>query len=252
MVGRFDVVEQGDEEMILSLPHDNRLLEQTINEYEIAMVVVDPITSVIGEDINTHHTRELRRALDPLAKIADRTGAIIFGIAHFNKSSGTDVASLLSGSHAFRDVPRTLFGFARDSDGIRVMTQVKNSWGRDDLPSFCYRMESAIVETELGPADTAMFVFDGETDRSVTDVLKDKQTGQQDDHHEQLSEAEEWLVAYMEENGGGAKAKDATKAASEHGISKTTLFRARKKAGVRTDKTGVATGWVWTTEPEEP
>lgn len=61
---------------------------------------------MISEGINTHVTRDVRKVLDPLAMIAERTGAVIFGIAHFNKSSGTDVASLLSGSHAFRDVPR--------------------------------------------------------------------------------------------------------------------------------------------------
>lgn len=42
-VGRFDVVEHGDE-VILSLPDDNARLEQDIVENEIAMVVVDPIT----------------------------------------------------------------------------------------------------------------------------------------------------------------------------------------------------------------
>jgi hypothetical protein len=42
-VGRFDVVEHGDE-VILSLPDDNARLEHDIVENEIAMVVLDPIT----------------------------------------------------------------------------------------------------------------------------------------------------------------------------------------------------------------
>lgn len=42
-MGRFDVVEHGDE-VILSLPDDNARLEHDIVENEIAMVVLDPIT----------------------------------------------------------------------------------------------------------------------------------------------------------------------------------------------------------------
>jgi hypothetical protein len=151
-VGRFEVVTIDEEEVTLSLPLDNSLLEREIVEYEIALVVIDPIMSVISDRIDTHITRDVRRALDPLAKMADRTGAVILGIAHFNKASGTDAATLLSGSHAFRDVPRSLFGFARDdSDGTRVMTQVKNSLGRDDLPSLSYSIETVVVDTKLGP-----------------------------------------------------------------------------------------------------
>jgi predicted ATP-dependent serine protease len=87
------------EEVTLSLPLDNSLLEREIVEHEIALVVIDPIMSVISDRIDTHVTRDVRRALDPLAKMADRTGAVILGIAHFNKASGTDAATLLSGSH---------------------------------------------------------------------------------------------------------------------------------------------------------
>lgn len=247
-VGRFDVIEQDDEEMVLSLPRDNAQLERDIAENDIALIVVDPITSVMSEDIDTHHVRQVRRALDPLAKIADRTGAVILGIAHFNKSNSTDVASLLSGSHAFRDVPRTTFGFVRDGE-TRLMTQVKNSLGRDDLASFTYQMKPHTVETKRGPADTAKFVFTGKTDRSVADVLKDSQHTEQD--HTERDEAAEWLRAYMKEKGGKVSAAEAVREArDQQAISKTTLFRARKKAGVRTVKEGMTNGWVWTLDNE--
>lgn len=68
---------------------------------------------VISEGINTHVTRDVRKVLDPVAMIPERTGAVIFGIAHFNKSSGTDVASLLSGSHASGTCPAPSSGSRR-------------------------------------------------------------------------------------------------------------------------------------------
>jgi hypothetical protein len=102
------------------------------------------------------------------------------------------------GSHAFRDVPRALFGFAKDeSQGIRVMTQVKSSLGRDDLPSFTHKMEPCQLDTNFGPAETARFVFTGESYRSVADVLSDKRD---DDDHTERDQVAECLADYLSED----------------------------------------------------
>jgi hypothetical protein len=228
MVGRFEVVTVEGDEVTLSLPLDNTLLERTIVENEIAMVAIDPIMSVISDRIDTHVTRDVRRALDPLAKIAERTGCVILGIAHFNKASGTDAASLLSGSHAFRDVPRSLFGFARDdSDGSRVMTQVKNSLGRDDLPNLSYTMESTFVDTKLGPAETAQFVFTGVSDRSVADVLRESRHDSGDP--EEKRDAASWIKDYLTQAGGEALVKDVIAAGKAVGYVEQTLKNVRRK-----------------------
>jgi AAA domain len=235
-VGRFEVVTIDEEEVTLSLPLDNSLLEREIVEHEIALVVIDPIMSVISDRIDTHITRDVRRALDPLAKMADRTGAVILGIAHFNKASGTDAATLLSGSHAFRDVPRLLFGFARDdSDGTRAMTQVKNSLGRDDLPSLSYSIETVVVDTKLGPAETGKFAFTGESDRSVADVLRESRSDGGDP--EERRDAASWIKAYLAEAGGTALVKDVLAAGKVVGYAEQTLKNARRKVA-DTDRSG--------------
>jgi RecA-family ATPase len=250
-VGRFEVVTVEGDEVTLSLPLDNALLERTIIDNQIAMVVIDPVMSVISDRIDTHVTRDVRRALDPLAKIADRTGCVIFGIAHFNKTSGTDAASLLSGSHAFRDVPRSLFGFARDdSEGAaRVMTQVKNSLGRDDLPSLSYKMDAAVVTTKFGPAETAKFVFTGESERSVADVLRDSRHDS-----EEMAErrsAATWIKEYLKAAGGKAKVRKVLAAGKEAGYSEQTLKNARRKVA-DTSQSGFGEDVVhfWTLRPD--
>ena len=69
MVGRFEVVSGvDDEELTLSLPHDNALLENTIRQHFAAAVFIDPLMSVIGERIDTHREDDVRSALDPLRK----------------------------------------------------------------------------------------------------------------------------------------------------------------------------------------
>jgi len=133
----------------LCLPADNQLLEAAVREHQVALVL-DPLLSVIGAGIDTHRERDTRLALDPLARLADRSGAVVLGIAHFSKAASTDASTLITGSTAFRNVARAIFGFAGDDDGAHVLSQTKNSLGRSDLPSFAYTVESVTVATRPG------------------------------------------------------------------------------------------------------
>lgn len=247
LVFKFDVVTEEGEDVTLSLPKDNALLEAAIVAEQAALVVIDPLLSVLGERIDTHKAREVRLALEPLAKMAERTDSVVAGLAHYNKGAGSDAVSLLSGSHAFGDVPRAVFGFARDPrDGSRVMTQVKNSLGRDDLPSLDYAIESCSVETPLGAVETNRFAILGESQRSVSDLLRD--SNGDDDEQSERDEAVSWLIDYLSPLGGSAPASEVIRAAGVVGIAKRTLTRARKRAGVSTVKAGMAGGWLWTLE----
>ena len=59
-------------------------------DHDDGLVVIDPLTSVMGESIDTHRTRGVRFVPDSLARMADRIGSVILGIAHFNKATGTE------------------------------------------------------------------------------------------------------------------------------------------------------------------
>lgn len=250
-IGRFEVVDDtngGD--VVLSLPQDNALLEQAITEHGAALVVIDPLMSVIGERIDTHREREVRSALDPLARLADRTGAVILGIAHFNKGSGADISSLITGSGAFKNVPRSVFGFARDESdqaGGRVMTQSKNSLGRDDLPSLGYRIETAEISTPKGIARTGRFVFTGETDRTVSDILRESARIGSDDEGEH-SPAQRFILRYIREHAdenGEVPARDVFTAGEPAGYTEKDLTKARarcKEPKIATRKQGFGKG----------
>lgn len=251
-IGRFDITSDTDELLTLSLPDDNLELEQKIVENDVALVVVDPLMSVMGQTIDTHRNREVRTALDPLARIADTTGSIFLGIAHFNKGAGTDAASLISGSGAFKDVPRSVFGFAKDEDsedGTRVMSQVKNSLGLDTLPSLEYRIETAIVPTKKGDASTGLFSFTGESERSVGDILSAPRNGDED---EERNEAQQFLVDYLDNlTPPEAKAGDVLKAGRAAGFSDQTIKNARRRSKnprIASEKSTFAGGWVWRLE----
>lgn len=122
LVYRVSVLSDEVVETVLTLPVDLHSLEEQIRERDIGLVVLDPLISAMSSAIDAHRNREVRQVLDPLAALADRTGAVLYGVAHFNKSAGTDASSLISGSGAFKDVPRAVLGFARDDEsGERVI-----------------------------------------------------------------------------------------------------------------------------------
>ncbi|MDH6460891.1 hypothetical protein M2302_001057 [Micromonospora sp. A200] len=241
-VFRVEVVEDEADGVTLSLPTDNSLLEREIKRVGAALLVLDPLMSTIGAGIDTHRERDVRVALDPLARLADRSRCVVLGIAHFNKGSGTDPSSLITGSGAFKNVPRSVFGFAKDGDGDRVMTQTKNSLGRLDLPSLSYQIEGTDVPTRHGPAHVGRLVWLGHSDRSVTDILNER--GDAEDQEER-KDAAEWLKGYLTDNGGEAAAVDVFKAGEKVGFSKDALKRAKKPAGVKSEKTGMDAGWMW-------
>jgi hypothetical protein len=250
-VARLDVVVSTNELQTLTmcLPNELNLLEFTIVQNEIALVTFDPLLSVMGDGINVNQSREVRNVLDPLAGIADRTGAILNGIAHFNKSSGKDAALLIGHASAFKDVPRAVFTFARDADA-RVMTQAKNSLGRDDLPSLAYRIDSVQVPIEGELADVGRFTFDGETDRTVEDVIRSSE-GDRGDKEERDAVAD-WLHDYIVRNGGRVDRADVMKHGRAAGFSVDQLKRARTRIGASFGRTRTVPPFTfWSLDPND-
>lgn len=253
LVYRADVVTEAGRLDALSLPQDCSTLAGEIDRHGVAMLAMDPLMSAIAAGIDTHRDRELRRALEPLSALADRTGCAVVGLAHFNKSAGTDPLNLVTGSRAFTSVIRAAIGAARDpdaEDGSCVLTQIKNNLGRLDLPSLRYVVDSATVDTDEGPANVGRLRFVGDSDRSVYDILRDG-SGDDEDQRTERREAVEWLRGWLTDQGGEAAPNDAKKAGVAAGFSVRTIERVRAKAGVTTSKVGFGPGaaWVWRLDP---
>jgi AAA domain len=246
-VYRAEVQVLEDRTVSLSLPMDHDLLENAIVENAVAMVALDPLMSAISDTLDTHVNRQVRQALDPLARLADRTGVIVAGIAHFNKSGGTDASSLITASGAFKDVARFIFAFAADEEsGGGVITQTKNSLGVGTLPSLAYRMVEAVVPTPAGEARVGRFVLDGESDRSVRDLLS-IQAGYEPG---EKTRADAFLRKALAS--GPRRSKDVEEEALQvHGIAKRTLDRARRSLGIPAVKGASATWWIALPEHED-
>lgn len=252
-VFRVDVEISEDETSVINLPSDFDLLEQAITQHDVKLVVLDPLISTISSVVDTHKERSVRTVLDPLARMADRTGCVMLGICHFGKGAGTDASSLITGSGAFKNVPRAIFGFAVDAENeARVMTQTKNSLGRSDHPSLAYRIEEATVLTSTGEiAEVGRFVFEGISDRSVEDVLSSSHGDGEE--REAKADAKDYLRKALD--GRWRRSNDVKEEAREmYGITPRTLERARKEMGIAakqfpTDPRGKNEWWI--TLPEQ-
>jgi AAA domain len=243
LVGRVQVEDDG---IIFGLttPVDVPALTTYIATHDVAALILDPLTSVMDGRIDAHRDREVRTALEPLGKLAEETGASVFGLVHLGKGMGTDPVNLILGSRAFSAVTRLVLVAARDpdDDAAYVLSVEKSNLGRIDIPGLTYRIDGVEIATDEGPAGAGLLVWTGETDRRVRDIMADA-----GEEHSNRDEAAKWLIDYLTDLCGEAPAKDVKKAAVAAGFTERTLDRARSRAGVMTGRTGFGKGavYVW-------
>ncbi len=169
----FPEVTINGEAVSLASDTDERDLTELLRAAGVTVVFVDPIMATIRRKVDIYRNNELREALAPWVRIAQRINGTVVGIVHLTKGSSGDVVSAINGSSGFGEVARCVFGFAKDPevDGDHVMSQVKNSCGPEDL-SLTYT-----IDVELFTADTgrkglmSRFAITGDSDTSVSEIL---------------------------------------------------------------------------------
>ena len=247
MIGRVQVEDDG---IItgLTTPVDVPELAAYIGSHDVAMLVLDPLTSVMDGRIDAHRDREVRKALEPLGTLAAGTGAAVLGLVHLGKGIGSDPVNLILGSRAFSAVARVALVAARDPDdeASNVLSVEKSNLGRIDVPGLTYRIDGAEIATDEGMAGAGLLVWTGETDRRVRDIMADE-----GDEKATRDEAARWLADYLTDCGGEAAAREVKAAARSAGFAERTLDRARTRAGVTTGRNGFGKGavYVWRLDP---
>ncbi|MFJ4550306.1 AAA family ATPase [Streptomyces sp. NPDC088817] len=225
----------------LTLPMDTSLVGQAAETYSVALLIADPLLSLIDKGINDYRAAEVREALEPLVAAAERHHFTILGLAHFTKSGAADPLNRVAGSGAFGQLIRSMIAFAkeegeRDEPDRFVMSLEKNNLGRLGLPSYEYEIQPVVVETEEGPSYVSRFVLGAETNTSVREVMREE--SMPDTNRGETNETVAWLRAYLTDQGGADLAADVKSAARKDGISESSLQRARRKLGVTMRQSG--------------
>jgi hypothetical protein len=216
-------------------------LEAAIVEKEVALVILDPIISRLGRKLDSHKDSDVRQALEPLAGLADRTGASILGIIHVNKTATTDPLNAVMGSRAFAATVRAVMCVMRDGDK-RLLCFPKNNLAPGEK-SVEFRIASKEVakDDEDKPIVTAEVIWGVESERTAHDILADQVSS--DKPHTTRDHASEWLAARLAN--GPAQSADVKGEAKALGIAERTLKRAAKDLGVAVEVSGKPPRSVW-------
>lgn len=231
-------------EVMPTLPDDLSIIETAIVQLEAKLLVIDPILSYIGDNVNEYRDKEVRRALAPIIAMAERTGVALVCLRHVTKSINGNAKHRGNGSIAFTNMARSALFVAPDPDdqARMVLAQSKGNLG-PPAPSLTYRLigcenEHARVHWEGTSAHTANSL---------------SAQGSSDEERSELREAEAFLLDVLEH--GPLLVESLKKQAREAGIAEATLRRAKVSLQVDSKKAQTQDGkWVWVlpVKPEKP
>ncbi len=228
----------------LSLPRDLAGVEHAARQVDAGMLLLDPLMSRLDESLDSHRDAEVRRALEPLAALADRCNMAVVGIIHHNKSGATDPLQLVMGSRAFTAVARSVHTVVRDPDDDagerRLFGTPKNNLGRTDLPTLTFTIAGYRVETEEGDAWTGRVVWGDDRAESIAHAMERSN----DNDRTATAEAAAWLEDYLKANGRAASA-DVKKDGAREGHSYDSLKRARQRIHAAVESTGFPRRTYW-------
>jgi hypothetical protein len=224
----------GQGKRLPALPYDAPYLRAAVERMGAVLVIVDPLTAYLGERVNAHRDGDCRRALFPLAELAQESGAAVVVIRHLNKGGGTNPLYRGGGSIGIIGAARSGLLVARDPDNSdrRILAATKCNLARLP-PSLAYDLS-----TDDNGALRIGWI--GESPHSAERLLA---SAANDEERDAVAEAVEVLRAILAT--GPVPAEDVKKEAREAGVAEKTLLRAKAVVGVTSRKVGFTGKGIW-------
>jgi hypothetical protein len=245
-VYRVDVVTADAIDSALSLPRDMPAVGSASRDVNAALLILDPLLSRLEGNLDTHKDADVRRALEPLASLADAAGVTVLGLIHVNKSTSTDPLNTLMASRAFAAVARSVLFVMTDPDDekIRLLGIAKSNLGRIDVPTQSFQIVPACVaHTAEGDVWTGKLEWLGESTRSIREATEAAAASSGD--RSATSEAGDWLHDYLTGEGGRADWADIKREGAKAGHSKDALRRAKNATGITSMTAGFPRRAFW-------
>jgi hypothetical protein len=241
---------KGDpEQRPLELPDDMAVLETAMQQTGAVLVVIDPLAAFLSGSVDSYKDQHVRRALAPLARLAERTGAAIVIVRHLSKTGGANALYRGGGSIGIIGAARAGLLVAADpedeSRGILAVSKLNLARKPQAL---AYRL----VSDERH--DCGRIQWEGPTRHLANDLLATPLSVVKEDLDE--SSALAAAVAFLEDVLKDAdlwtgEVKEEAKAA---GMKWRTVERAKDRRGVKAIKVGKpgdpVQGWKWHLPPK--
>ncbi len=220
-----------------SIPEDLDRLERAIRQTGASFAVIDPIMSFLSGSVNSNSDQDVRQALQPLAAVADRTGAAIVMCRHLNKSTGGNTIYRGQGSIGFIGIVRSglIVGNHPERDDVFVLAGQKHNLSKPP-DSIGYRIKDAAPGDE-----TAVIEYLG---RSEVSAQQMNAVPDDEGERDRLTEAKEFLRDILRAGPVGSKQVKAE--ATEADISWRTVERAKSALKVQAVKDPDTLKWQWT------
>lgn len=212
---------------------------------DVSLIIVDPIVVIVQKDNNS--VSDVRRALYPLQKLAEKHHCVILGIQHFNKGSkGKDPVERITGSGAWSQAPR-----------IVLATAPINAGDGEDPTSYVFACTKTFAKKQHGGFE---YTFEEEPETEIARIRWGRQltgTGLSiiteaeggEDGESKLGNAKRFLLDILKD---GSKfvyfvEQEATKA----GIRTQTLRRAKEALKINAIRGGAHYKWHLPDSEEE-
>ncbi|MFU0532107.1 AAA family ATPase [Gardnerella vaginalis] len=224
---------------VTSIPEDLEALETVLASHDIKLALVDPLNSYMDGD--TNRKDDVRKALDPLARMAQRLNTSIIGILHLNKGGGY-ASDKISGSHAFRDVARSVLLVAKDDEtGKCFITLDKCQYSQEQGASWTFQLESVEIPTDDNTTMSVAKISNLETsETSAGEIINANQMRDIDAAtsarlEDSTSDVLAFIIDLLEGNGGKLETKEIKKEALAAGYTwaQCTNVRSRHKGKIK-------------------
>jgi hypothetical protein len=219
-------------------------IRQAAAEVDAALLIIDPLTAYLPRGVDAFKDADVRRALAPLAALAELLGLAVVIVRHLRKTGGKAIYAG-GGSIGIIGAARVGFIVADDpGDETRSVFAVSKVNIAVKSPALAYRL---IPDDAHG---CARVQWEGPVDLTADDLTVDRNNDDRDS--DDADDIRGWLHAYLARNGGAAAPEDIVKAGGKAGYSPDQLKRAKKPKGtypkVYSRKAGMDDGWVWSLE----
>lgn len=212
------------ENSAFDLARDLDALEALVTSTQAKVIFIDPLMAFMPAQINAYSDHEVRRALYPLSRMAQRNSTAIVVVRHLVKGSGRGKAITAGGgSIAFIGAARAGYVVAEhpEDETKRVFACVKINIGPKPA-ALGYKVVSSIHGDLTAPP---ICRWDSEPiSLSAQDLLGGSEALEAKNATE---DAKEWLIEYLCENHSGVGWQEITRAGKKDDHSEMSLRRAR-------------------------
>src|SRR5215208_350969 len=218
---------------LLDLPDDVPALKAAVEEHDAALLVIDPVLTMLGGDMNKDGGA--RKALAPLRDMAEQTGVTIVAVRHLNKNVSLSAIQRGGGNMGLIGVARAGAFFAHhlEQDGLRVMAPHKSNLAAKQ-PSLQYVVRGWAVDPNIGRVE-----WKGITEHDANSLAAEALSP-----HEKS--AKEEAMGFLRDllTPGDLPSKRVKAEAREADITEATLRRAKDALRIKPYKDGEGP-WMW-------